>query len=352
MQIGKLKKGETQTVLGTVDPSKLGVTLTHEHLLIDLSAVFVKPSSEVDRSLSEEPVNLHNLGWMRINWSSNKDNLVQNDVMLAIREAGRFRDAGGGTLVDVTSVGIHRNPKALVEISRATGVHIVMGSGYYIGPALPEDFSQRTVDNITEEIVRDIQIGVGDSGVRSGIIGEIGCSWPWTKDEQKSVAAAVAAQRATGAPLMIHPGRTEKAPLEIVNFIDREGGDLSRTVMSHVDIRVYDRQILRDLASTGIYIQYDTFGLESPFPPHAPDTYMPSDYQRIEQLIGLIDDGFIKRLVIAHDNCTKHRLREFGGHGFDHIPLTVTGWMKRQGISQSQIETILIHNPKRILTFS
>ena len=97
MQIGKLKKGETQTVLGTVDPSKLGVTLTHEHLLIDLSAVFVKPSSEVDRSLSEEPVNLHNLGWMRINWSSNKDNLVQNDVMLAIREAGRFRDAGGGT---------------------------------------------------------------------------------------------------------------------------------------------------------------------------------------------------------------------------------------------------------------
>ena len=182
MQIGKLKKGETQTVLGTVDPSKLGVTLTHEHLLIDLSAVFVKPSSEVDRSLSEEPVNLHNLGWMRINWSSNKDNLVQNDVMLAIREAGRFRDAGGGTLVDVTSVGIHRNPKALVEISRATGVHIVMGSGYYIGPALPEDFSQRTVDNITEEIVRDIQIGVGESGVRSGIIGEIGGSWPWTKE--------------------------------------------------------------------------------------------------------------------------------------------------------------------------
>ena len=108
---------------------------------------------------------------------------------------------------------------------------------------------------------------------------------------------------------MIHPGRTEKAPLEIVNFIDREGGDLSRTVMSHVDIRVYDRQILRDLASTGIYIQYDTFGLESPFPPHAPDTYMPSDYQRIEQLIGLIDDGLIKRVVIAHDICTKHRLR-------------------------------------------
>ena len=111
MQIGKLKKGETQTVLGTVDPSKLGVTLTHEHLLIDLSAVFVKPSSEVDRSLSEEPVNLHNLGWMRINWSSNKDNLVQNDVMLAIREAGRFRDAGGGLWLTLPVLGFTEIPK-------------------------------------------------------------------------------------------------------------------------------------------------------------------------------------------------------------------------------------------------
>jgi phosphotriesterase-related protein len=119
-----------------------------------------------------------------------------------------------------------------------------------------------------------------------------------------------------------------------------------------VDIRVYDREILRDLAATGIYIEYDTFGLESPFPPHAPDTYMPSDYQRIEQVIGLIDDGYLERIVLAHDNCTKHRLREFGGHGFDHIPSTITGWMNRQGVTQEQIDTILIENPKRILTFA
>jgi phosphotriesterase-related protein len=166
------------------------------------------------------------------------------------------------------------------------------------------------------------------------------------------LAAAVAAQRETGAPLLIHPGRDQKAPIEIVQFIEREGGDLSRTVMSHVDIRIYERDILRELASTGIYIEYDTFGLESPFPPHAPDTYMPSDYQRIEQLIGLIDDGRLERVVMAHDNCTKHRLREFGGHGFDHIPMTITAWMKRQGISQAQINTMLIENPRRILTFA
>ena len=149
-----------------------------------------------------------------------------------------------------------------------------------------------------------------------------------------------------------HPGRDQHALIEIARFIEREGGDLGRTVMSHVDIRIYEREILRDLAATGIYIEYDTFGLESPFPPHAPDTYMPSDYQRIEQLAWLIDDGYLERVVLAHDNCTKHRLRELGGHGFDHIPSTITGWMKRRGISQGQIDTMLIENPRRILTFA
>ena len=345
-------RGKVLTVLGPTDPNDLGITITHEHLLIDLGVVFIDPPNENERRLAEEPVGLGNLGWIRVNWSSNRDNLVQADVSLAIREAARYADAGGGSLVDATSIGIGRNAEALAEGSRATGIHVVMGAGHYVGPAHPAGFSSRTADSITDEIVQDVQTGVGDTGIRSGIIGEIGCSWPWTENEKKSVVAAVAAQSATGAPLLIHPGRDQKAPIEIVSFIDREGGDLSRTVMSHVDIRIYEREILRELAATGVYIEYDTFGLESPFPPHAPDTYIPSDYQRIEQLGGLIEDGYLERVLLAHDNCTKHRLREFGGHGFDHIPLTVTSWMKRMGIGQVQIDKMLIENPKRLLTFA
>ncbi|GIT58594.1 MAG: hypothetical protein Ct9H300mP19_05420 [Dehalococcoidia bacterium] len=70
-------------------------------------------------------------------------------------------------------------------------------------------------------------MGVDNTGIRSGIIGEIGCSWPWTDNEKKSVAASVAAQSETGAPLLIHPGRDEKALIEIVKFIQDEGGDLA-----------------------------------------------------------------------------------------------------------------------------
>ena len=67
--------------------------------------------------------------------------------------------------------------------------------------------------------------------------------------------------------------------------------------------------------------------------------------------MGLIEDGYLERVVLAHDNCTKHRLREFGGHGFDHIPTTVAAWMKQAGMTQAQLDTLLIENPRRILTF-
>ncbi len=121
--------GKVLTVLGPVDPADLGITITHEHLLIDLSLVFVPPVDEEGRRLAEEPVSLGNLGWIRVNWSSNRDNLVQTDVDLATREVARYKAAGGGALVDATSIGIDRNPAALAEISRAADIHVVMGAG-------------------------------------------------------------------------------------------------------------------------------------------------------------------------------------------------------------------------------
>lgn len=343
--------GKALTVLGPVDPLNLGITLTHEHLLIDLSAAFVPPVNDEGRRLANEPLSIENLGWVRVNWASSNDNLVYQDVETGKREVAHFKNAGGQSLVDATTIGIDRNPEALAEISRASGVNIIMGAGYYVGPSHPEDFSSRSVDSITDEIIRDVQVGVGGTGIRCGIIGEIGCSWPWTDDEKKSVAAAVAAQRATGAPLLIHPGRDQKAPIEIVNFIDREGGDLSSTIMSHVDIRIYEREILRELAATGIYIEFDTFGLDSPFQPHALELFMPSDSQRIEKVKWLVEDGDLERILLAHDICTKHRQRTYGGHGLDYVPANVTGWMRLQGITQRQIDTMLIENPKRVLTF-
>jgi phosphotriesterase-related protein len=343
--------GKVQTVLGPVDTSDLGITITHEHFLIDFRVVFLQPQGPGEDALAREPITLQNLGWVRFNWASNLENLRYEDEQLAIREGRHYARAGGRTVVDATSVGLKRNPQALATISKATGLHIVMGSGYYVQPAHPTGYGARSPDDVAAEIVRDISQGVDGTGVRSGIIGEIGCSWPWTDDERKSVLAAVMAQHETGAPLLIHPGRGESAPMEIVNFIVRNGGDLKRTIIGHIERTIFTPGGLDELAATGVYLEYDLFGHDSSYYPFAPTTYMPNDAQRIEQIERLIAGGHLDQLVLAHDICSRHRMKEYGGHGFDHIPVRVVPWMRARGITQGQIDRMLIQNPARILAF-
>ena len=343
--------GSAMTVLGPVDVSELGITITHEHLLIEFGVVLTPPTDPAEAHMAEEKVSLENLGWVSFNWTGNRDNLRLADEEVAIDEARHYASAGGGTMVDVTSIGIGRSPEALVRISRATGLHVIMGAGYYVGPAHPPEFASKSVDEVTAEIVRDVTEGVDGTGVRSGIIGEIGCSWPWTEDEKKSVAAATAAQRQTGAALLIHPGRDERAPLEILDLIDREGGDLGRTIMGHIERTVFTPSILREVAATGAYIEYDLFGHNSPYYPLAPKTYIPGDHQRIEQIEGLVADGYLERIVLAHDVCTKHRLKRYGGHGWDHIVTRIVPWMKLRGMQDEQVDTMMVENPRRVLAF-
>ncbi|MBI4219997.1 MAG: aryldialkylphosphatase [Chloroflexi bacterium] len=350
MRISNLA-GRAVTVLGPVDAGRLGVTVTHEHFLIDFRIVFIPPTRSEDQRFTHEKISLQNLGWIRFNWASNFENLHYEDEGLAIREARAYANAGGNAVVDATSVGLKRNPAALVNISTATGLNIIMGSGYYIQASHPPEFARRGVDDIAAEIVRDITTGVGDSGIRSGIIGEIGCSWPWTADERKSVEAAVAAQQETGAPLLIHPGRNERAPMQILEFVLKHGGNVKRTIMGHIERTVFAPSILSELASTGVFLEYDLFGHDSPYYPFAPKTYMPSDAQRIEQIERLIGAGHIDQILLAHDICSRHRLKEYGGHGFDHIPARVVPWMLERGMAHGQIDAMLKANPARIMAF-
>jgi len=344
--------GKALTVLGPVEPAQIGVTLTHEHLLIDFTPVLLRPTEASDVGRMHEKVGLENLGWVRYHWTSSIDNLLLLDEDLAIREAQHLVNAGGSTLVDVTSIGIARDPLALTRISRATGLNVVMGAGYYVGSSLPDGFEDRPAEEIAATIIRDVEEGVGDTGVRAGMIGEIGCSWPWTDAEKKSVHAAVIAQRETGAPVNIHPGRNGRAPMEIVEAMDAWGADLGRTAISHISRTIFDPGILRELAASGVYLEYDLFGHDSSYYPFAPETYMPCDHERIEQIEGLMGEGHLDRILMSHDVCAKHRLRAFGGHGWDHILSRVVPRMKARGFSEEDLHTLLVRNPTRLLTFA
>jgi phosphotriesterase-related protein len=262
----------------------------------------------------------------------------------------RYKLAGGQTIVDATSIGLARDPTGLARIARATGLHIIMGAGYYIAAAHPADMDYKTEDEIGEEITQDITVGVGQTGIRAGLVGEIGCSWPWQENEKKVVRAAARAQRETGAPLMIHPGRDPEAPLEIVRELDKVGANLRRTIMAHIDRTIFDMGAVFELAGTGVYVEYDLFGQESSFYPFSPID-MPSDAQRLAQLQELVVKGYLGQILIAHDICTKTRLIRYGGHGYDHLLRNIIPRMRRKGFLDEHIHTILVENPKRLFAF-
>lgn len=344
--------GQAQTVLGPVPGEALGITLPHEHLLIDFAVMFKEPASGSERGLARQPVSLGNLGWVRQNFSSSLDNLQLLDEAVARDEALLFKHAGGQTFVDPTNRGLARDPLALARIARATGLNVIMGSGYYVAAAHPPDMDARRSDDIAREIVADLTEGVADTGVRAGFIGEIGTSWPWTDNEKKVVRAAVAAQRETGAALMIHPGRHERLPLAIVDFIRKEGADLGRTIMCHIERTIADPAVLLELAATGVRLEYDLFGLETSYYPYNPAFDMPNDGERMRQILFLIERGHLAQLLMSHDIAYKHCLTRWGGFGYHHLLVNVIPRLRAKGADDKTIQTLLIDNPRRAFVYA
>jgi phosphotriesterase-related protein len=344
--------GRAQTVLGPVGADQLGVTLPHEHLLIDFEVMFRPPSAASEKALAAQPVTLANLGWIRQNFNSNLDNLRLLDEQTAQDEIMLFRRAGGQTVVDPTNRSLSRDPLALARIARATGLNIVMGAGYYVAAAHPPDMDRRTEDALVRELVDEIRVGVGDTGIRAGLIGEIGNTWPWTENEKKVVRAAVEAQRQTGAPLMLHPGRHETAPMQLVELVQKHGGDLRRTIMCHIERTIADQRRLHDLADTGVWLEYDLFGMENSYYPYNPDFDMPNDGGRMKQILALIERGHQDQLLLSHDIAYKSSLTKYGGYGYHHLLVNVVPRLRRKGVDDAGLRRLLVDNPARAVVFA
>ncbi|MFA9496431.1 MAG: phosphotriesterase [Candidatus Bathyarchaeota archaeon] len=342
--------GKVQTVLGVVDSGDLGATLSHEHVLWDASFLFVEPE---EKELAYEPVRIENLEWLKRNSLGSVDNLRLLDEDVAIEELNRFKNAGGGAVVDMGNIGLRRDPEGLARVSRATGVHIVMGSGYYVGASHPPELACRPVEELTSGIVHDVTVGVDGTGIRAGVIGEIGCSYPLMETEVKVLEAVAGAQRITGAPVNIHPGRSQSLPLEIIDMYRGFGGEVRHTAMSHLSNRHgLDVDLTIELAETGCYIEYDSFGnFMNPIVLPEKTFYALSDWQRIECIKELIDYGFLDQLLISHDVFNKTDLRRYGGFGYDYIHVTVVPMMRRLGVSNEEIHAMLVENPARFLQF-
>lgn len=340
-----------RSVLGPVSSSELGITLTHEHLLFDGGPqAYWQPDAASERRKAEVPISLGHVGWIRFHPHSHHDNYRLLDIEEMIGELRLFAAAGGRTIVDATSIGPGRDLVGLAQIARNVGVNIIAGTSYYTAPYHPPDVITMSELDLTEKIVEEVVCGARGSGIRPGVIGEVGCSWPLQESERKVLRASAVAQRRTGAPLMIHPGPHPEAPFDLMKIIVEGGGNPQRTIISHVDARIPDQTTVSRLAETGCYLSFDLFGRESSHEhPMGPD--FPNDATRIRLIRSLINAGFLDKILVSQDICFKTRLVRYGGHGYAHMIHNVLPLMSRMGVTREQIEAIMIENPKQVLSF-
>jgi phosphotriesterase-related protein len=360
-----------QTVLGSLAASEAGITMPHEHVFLDLTiaGIFDPPreASEITRAYA--PITLETIGWIRYNYFKHFENCRLIDEDEAVSELQLYWRFGGETIVDVTPIGIGRDPLALARVSRATGVNIVMSTGYYVGPTHPayvevsdeDELAERMAGEITDGAVLPRPVGEGHdftredtrTDVRAGAI-KVGCSYPLLPAETKVLRAAAKAQQATGAPITIHVGRHDLSALEIAETLAVAGADISRVVLGHLDVRVERLETLDAVAATGCFLEFDLFGNESSYYPTTGvgNRDMPSDGQRLDLVEHVVERGYLERVLISQDVGTKHRLIRYGGHGYGYIAERVAPRMRERGFTPTDIRTILVDNPANAIAFA
>jgi phosphotriesterase-related protein len=338
--------GVVDTVLGPVAAAELGPTLVHEHLFVD-----TRTPSQRAESHRREPLALHNYYLSRRN-DDNPHCLVLDSVSEATDELRHYAAAGGGTVVEVTPICLGRQPGRLVEVSRASGVKVVMGGGFYDHDYHDPRVHDWPVEQLTELIVHDCVDGIATTGpgpaVKAGVIGEIGLSWPMVDCERKALVAASQAQARTGKALIIHPGRNPAAPREALEVATGAGADPERVVMSHLDRTFDEAGAVADLARAGAFVSFDLFGHESSFYPYS-DFAMPNDAMRLKLIRTVADRGFSHRMVVSQDIYSKAHWVRYGGEGYAHILRDVVPVMDRFGIDETLRHQLLVENPARAI---
>ena len=306
-----------QTVLGPIDPGELGFTLPHEHTQIALWQI-------PDR-------------WDY--WQLTRDQAV------ILEELAAFREAGGRSLVDLTLPGVGRDPAWLVEVARASGLNIVMGCGWYRGAYYPAEalIDRRSVDALADELVAEASDGVGGSGVRPGIIGEIGTDKPWLSAQEERVhRAAGRAARRTGLAITTH-GVLSAVGLDQLRIFEEEGADPTRVVIGHADsFPVLEHHLA--ILERGASVEFDFLGMSfSAVERHG-------EGRVIDLLCELLSRGHVERVLLSQDVCNDSQLTRYEGNGYTYLARTFLPRLRDAGVSEAEIETMTVANPRRLLT--
>jgi phosphotriesterase-related protein len=306
-------------VRGPIDPADLGWVLPHEHTAIALWHV-------------------------QNRWDYWE---LRRDEPVIVEELAAFRAAGGGTVLDLTLSGVGRDPGWLVGLSEATGLNVVMGAGWYRDAYYPAEalIDRRTVDSLADEIVREATEGVGETGVRPGIIGEIGTDKPWISPPEERVhRAAARAARRTGLAITTHAIQSTVG-LDQLDVFEAEGADLSRVVIGHADSNP-SPDYHRAIVERGASIEFDFLGMSfTPLERHG-------EGRVVESICDLLARGHAERILLSQDVCNDSQLKRYGGNGYTYLADAFLPRLREAGVSDAEIRTITVDNPRRLLTIS
>ena len=309
------------TVTGEIAGDQLGRTLAHEHLYCDISI------------------------------SSGKADNKVTDVALVAAELLDFRRAGGQSIVELTPEGIGRDAAKLRDISQAAGVHVISGIAFYDQSTYPKWVHAATVDEIADYLVRHIDEGT--DGVRAGLIGELAShneptpnpsGYRLHEPERRVFVAAANAQRRTGVAISTHAslGRAGHAQLDV---LEQAGADLSRVVIGHCDAHWHpdielDLKYYLPILERGAYCQFDLIGW----------TELAADEIRAERIAALVQLGYASKITLSTDTCRLSQLRRNGGRGFDYLWKSFLPRLRQRGVSERQIDSMLVDAPRSFLT--
>jgi phosphotriesterase-related protein len=336
---------QVMTVLGPIAPEELGATLSHEHLLFDLRALWEQPPAERAHLADAEPT-LENRDEIARDLYHSRPTLFLDDPVIAAEEAARFKAAGGGSIVDVTTIGLAPNPDALRQISRATGLHVAAGAGYYRAKTLPPEVLDLSVEALADQLEGWVVEGMYGTTVRAGLLGELGTASPIRPFEERQLRAAARVQRSTGVAINVHPQLQEHEHLRILDILEDAGADLTKVALGHCDQLIEPEWHAR-IAERGALLDFDTFGAE--FTYDSDGSREPLDRERIECVVRLLDAGRGDQLLLSHDICSRLQLHRLAGPGYDHIVRTIVPALRAAGATEADVDRMLVGNPRRFL---
>jgi phosphotriesterase-related protein len=309
------------TVTGSVCADKLGTTLMHEHLLI---------------------------AWAGWELDCNAPRFDRKTALkTAVERLKELKDLGLGTFVDPCPNDIGRDIVFMADVAAASGVNVVAATGLY-----KEDlgntayFRQRTVEEIADVYVTEITKGVGETGIKAGIIKCATGKDHITEYENRCLRAAARASKRTGVPITTH---TEEGTMgrEQLDIFAEEGVDLAHVVIGH-SCGASDLRYHTDMLDRGCLLGFDRFGLDFVHP----------DRLRLAALIGLVGVGFEKQLVLSHDSvaCWKGKglpdmdaktLEGIKNWNPTHIFKHIIPQLKEAGVGEHKIKAMMVENPRR-----